>query len=281
VRKVHWPDTAVPRILQVRLHRRAVLAGGGALALTALLPLGGCLSSSDPPSLPGATVPSRFLNDHELAALRAVVDRMIPADTDPGALAAGCAEAIDHLLAAFFTDPPFIFAGAPFSDRGGHPENRFLEFIPLDPYEAFAWRLAIEGSQGQPEREFNGPVRGLQAIYREGLARIDERAAEAGFADFASAPTPAQDLILRDSSDALVQELVATGFPHTLDAMYGAPEYGGNRDFAGWGFTAFDGDVQPRGYTDDQVVNADDPGPFDALLPPSFHDPSARGGAGA
>jgi hypothetical protein len=36
--------------------------------------------------------------------------------------------------------------------------------------------------------------------------------------------------------------------------MYGAPEYGGNRDQAGWVAIGFDGDVLPRGYTDDDVV---------------------------
>ena len=35
--------------------------------------------------------------------------------------------------------------------------------------------------------------------------------------------------------------------------MYGAPEYGGNRDLVGWRSIGFEGDVQPRGYTDDEV----------------------------
>jgi hypothetical protein len=35
--------------------------------------------------------------------------------------------------------------------------------------------------------------------------------------------------------------------------MYGAPEYGGNRDGIGWAYIAYEGDVQPRGYSDDEV----------------------------
>jgi hypothetical protein len=31
--------------------------------------------------------------------------------------------------------------------------------------------------------------------------------------------------------------------------------YGGNRDGAAWTAIAFDGDVQPRGWTDDEVTN--------------------------
>ena len=36
--------------------------------------------------------------------------------------------------------------------------------------------------------------------------------------------------------------------------MYGDPVYGGNRDGIGWRFIDFDGDVQPRGFTDVQVT---------------------------
>lgn len=259
------------------MRRREVLALGGALLAHAL---GGCGSSTAPASgdSTGAPAPG-YLDERQLSTLRAFVDRMIPADQDPGALVARCAEAIDRLLGAFRAEPPAIYAGAPFSDRGGHPVNHFREFVALDEYESLAWRLAIEGSQGRAALEFNGPVKGLQAIYAEGLARLDALAAEQGFADFASAPAAARDFIL-NGSDPLVAELIEVGFPDTLDAMYGAPEYGGNHGLAGWGFTGFDGDVQPRGYSDEQVVNADNPGPLDFLLPPSFHVPATRGKRG-
>lgn len=254
-----------------QLSRRTVLRGAGGVLMSAWLP---ACSNSSPPAA-GVTQPQSFLTEPERRALRALVARMIPADADPGAAEACCDQAIDFLLGAFLSEPAFIYAGAPFSDRGGHASNEFQAFVPLDPYEELAWRIHIEGSQGRPEREFNGPVKGLQAIYREGLAQLDARARELGQGDFAAAPAPIQDQIIGDDSDPLVAELVDVAFLDTLDAMYGPPEYGGNCDLQGWGFTAFDGDVQPRGYTAEQVVNADEPGLFDSLLPPSYHESSA------
>ena len=230
------------------LTRRAVLRGGLLAGVALLVPLGGT-----GPSVALAVDGSpHFLTDDELATLRAVVDRFVPGvpeDVDEGAVAAGCAEAIDALLGAFTTDPPRIYAGAPFSDRGGWPTNDFVDFLPLDPYEELAWRLRVEGSQGRPELERNGPVVGYQQVYRDGLAALD--AAAGG--DFAAQPAPARELLLRTSGDAAVQALVDVAFPHTLELLYGAPEYQGNRDLLGWDYTGFEGDVLPRGWTREQV----------------------------
>ncbi|MEQ1438530.1 gluconate 2-dehydrogenase subunit 3 family protein [Fontimonas sp. SYSU GA230001] len=252
-----------------RISRRALLKQGGAVAV---LGLTGCGRSAPvdggarprPGDGPGQT-PELYLSEAELKALDALVDRFVPEDADAGAVAAGCAHGINQLLSAFAYDPPRIFAGGPFSDRGGAAHNDFADFVPLDRYEELAWRLKIEGSQGLPEREFNGPRKGWQQIYREGLAQLDARAAASGFADFASMPGPARDLLLQDTSDARIAELLDVAFLHTLDTMYGAPEYGGNRELLGWTFTGYDGDVQPRGYTDEQVTTPDNPGLLDLL----------------
>ena len=40
---------------------------------------------------------------------------------------------------------------------------------------------------------------------------------------------------------------------HACEGMYGAPEYLGNRNMVGWQYIDFAGDVQPRGYTDEEV----------------------------
>lgn len=261
--------------------RRVVLKAGGAIAFTVLLPLpltgcgsggrGGSATGFVPGGVRPPTQAVSFLDASQLDTLRAVVDRFIPGqpeDLDPGAVAANCAEAISFFLGAFLVDPPFIYAGGPFSDRNGEPDNDFLRFIPLDPYEEMAWRLQIEGSQGRPELEFNGPVIGAQEVYTSGLARLNERAG----GNFAAAPAVQRDAILADTSDAAVQALVDIAYPDTLEAMYGPPEYGGNEGLVGWENNNFDGDVQPRGYTDDEVINADNPGLLDALLPPSFSE---------
>src|SRR5207253_1163879 len=127
---------------------------------------------------------------HAPATLPAVPARSGPGppdDPDPGALEAGVAEAIDLLLAAFTLDPPLIHAGGPFSDRAGATHDDFADFVPLDAHAALGWRIRLEGSQGLPEREFAGPVTGLQEIYRSGLAHLDERSQQAFGVDFKDA----------------------------------------------------------------------------------------------
>jgi hypothetical protein len=175
-----------------------------------------------------------FFTDEEYAVVDAACARLIP-----GAHEAGVADYIDGLLGAFAVNPPRIWAGGPFSGRHGG-EARFADFVPLSRLDELAWRTRIEGSLGIPEREFNGPVVGLQSRYREGLTSLGE--------DFASADADTQDARLhaRESFTELLYE-------HACEGMYGAPEYGGNRELAGWRAVAFEGDVQPRGYTDEEV----------------------------
>ena len=231
------------------MSRRSFLGAAGSIGLLALVPsrrLDALMAAASPGQA------GRFLNAHEMDLLRAVAARLVPGppeDPDPGALDAKAAEAIDLLLVAFEVSPPMIHAGGPFSNRAGSRHDDFADFVPLDPHAELGWRIRLEGSLGRPEREFAGPVRGLQQIYREGLAHLDARAGGA----FAALPGPAQDLILSDQSDDQVQELVGAAFSNTLEAMYGPPEYGGNRNLVGWGFTHWDGDTQPRGHTDAEV----------------------------
>lgn len=246
----------------MRLTRRRVLRDGAA-ATAAVFVTRDLYGLGD---VAVAVEPGRpsFLGEQEMGALRGLVDRFVPGppdDLDQGALAAGCAEAIDALLGAFQADPPLIFAGAPFSDRAGHPVNNFKEFLRLDPYEAKGWRLRIEGSQGNPALEFNGPVKGWQEIYRDGLAGLD-REAGGSFGDLLG---PQRDLILRRGGPG-IEGLVDVAFPHTLHFMYGAPEYHGNRDLIGWRYTKWQGDRQPRGWTPEEISEPDPPG-LSELLP--------------
>ena len=74
-----------------------------------------------------------------------------------------------------------------------------------------------------PEREWNGPVRGWQEIYRDGIAALGRRPRSrraAGARSSCCSSTPARP-------------------------RYGAPEYGGNRELAGWRAIGYAGDVQP------------------------------------
>jgi hypothetical protein len=177
----------------------------------------------------------------ELAIIAAAVDRLIPPDDAgcPGAAAAGVPDYIDRLLGAFTFDPPRIFAGGPFSGRWGGEAN-FDKWIALGRMQELAWRTRIEGSDGLPEREFNGPVVGLQEQYREGLATLGT--------DFADLDGDEQDARL-----AGVPDFKTLMYHHACEGMYGDPVYGGNKDEVGWRMIGWLGDIQPRGYTKEEV----------------------------
>jgi gluconate 2-dehydrogenase subunit 3-like protein len=181
-----------------------------------------------------------WLSDAEYAVLVAACERLIPADADPGATDAGVADYIDGLLGAFLVDPPRIWAGGPFSGRKGGDAG-FVSFHRLGPLDELAWRTRIEGSRGMPEREFNGPVVGLQQCYREGLAGLGP--------DFPTLSPDEQDARLRGDA-----EFTAVLYGHACEGMYAAPEYGGNRALAGWRYIGYEGDTQPRGYSDEEVA---------------------------
>ena len=181
-----------------------------------------------------------FLTDDEYRTLDAACRRLIPPlDDHPGARALGAADYIDALLGAFTAEPPRIFAGGPYSGRAGGVAN-FEHFLTLSRVEELAWRTRLEGSRGIAEREFNGPVIGWQQEYRDGLAALGS--------DFDHQDGDEQDRRL--DADPGFKHLL---YKHACEGCYGAPEYGGNRDLAGWRAIQFDGDVQPRGYTDEEV----------------------------
>lgn len=246
----------------IQFTRRAAIRAA-AVAGVALF-AGAGASGSSAVAVPLGAERARFLRPDEMRVLEAVVDRVVPGvpeDTVPGAVAAGCHEAIDALLGAFTVSPPRIYAGGPFSDRGGSPVDHFEDFLPLDRYERTAWRLRIEGSRGRRALERNGRVEGYQRIYRDGLAAL-EGSVPGGFS---SLPGPARDLLLRESDDPRVRAMLDLAVPHTIEFLYGAPEYGGNRDLVGWRTTGFEGDTQPRGYTREEVEHPESSGPLDIV----------------
>ena len=100
--------------------------------------------------------------------------------------------------------------------------------MALSAAEELAWRTRIEGSLGMPEREFNGPVRGWQEIYRDGIAALG--------ADFCEIDAAEQDQRLRAQP-----ELRRVLYIHACEGAYGPPEYGGNRDLNGWRAIEFPG----------------------------------------
>ncbi len=81
---------------------------------------------------------------------------------------------------------------------------------------------------------------GYQEQYDEGIAALG--------ADFTGLAAADQDARLE-----AVPGFRSLLYEHTCEAMYGPPEYGGNRDLVGWRSIGFEGDVQPRGWTAAEV----------------------------
>src|SRR4051794_4926638 len=253
------PGTPRPQFGTVRsvsrgVDRRTFLKAAGGIGVLALAPaprVRALLAQAPRPGQAG-----RFLSPHQLDTLPAAARRPLPGlpdDPHPGAVEAGAPEAIALSLAAFTFPPPLVHAGGPFSNRAGATHDDFADFVPLDALAELGWHIRLEGSQGKPEREFAGPVTGLQEIYRTGLAHLDERVG----GNFAALPGPAQDLILRDQTDSAVQDFVGVALTDVLEATYGPPEYGGNRNLVGWTVNHWPGDTQPHGFTPSEVSNPD------------------------
>jgi hypothetical protein len=241
------------------LKRRTFLKWSGDLALLALLP-GAALAeileerAADPRSA------GVFLSASRLRALRALCAHWIPGppdDPDPGAAEAGVADYIDLLLGAFQLERPRIFAGGPFSNREGGGPDHFRDWLPLDALEERIWRTRIEGSRGLPEREWNGPVRGWQELYAEGLDALDASARGWLRRPFAELGTTGRSAVLGWLPGGPSDEFQELAFRHTLEGMYGAPEYGGNRGRVGWAYTHWPGDHQPGAYAAAEVSDPD------------------------
>src|SRR5262249_19819354 len=54
-----------------------------------------------------------------------------------------------------------------------------------------------------------------------------------------------------------LDEFLDLAFGHTIEGMYGPPEYGGNRGRVGWAYTRWPGGPQPHSYTFEQISQAD------------------------
>jgi hypothetical protein len=182
----------------------------------------------------------RFLNAHQAAVVVEATARLVPGPLDdplelghPGAREADVVRYIDTLLSAFDSRRPRIFAGGPWSNRHAKGPNRAATFLPLEERQLRAWRTRV----GQLRKSVADAVKALDAA-----AKAD------GFAGFVEAPTPVKDFVL--SAEATARDVL---FTLTVEGLYSLPEYGGNAHQSGWKEIGWLGDVQPRGYTPDEV----------------------------
>jgi hypothetical protein len=239
-----------------------MIQSGGllAIALAAGVDLTSCTSDDDaagqPPSQAKQARRRPVLNRRERAVLDAATARLVPGphddphETEPGAREAKAADYIVGLLGALDVHPPVIYAGGPFSDRAGAEHDDMAHFLPLNHALRDHWRARLAE---------------LVAAYHAGLAKLDELAG----GDFAAAPPADQDVALAENPE--VDHLPAENsgftdllFQHTIEGCYSVPEYGGNADGALWETIEFPGDVQPRGYDDHEVTDADGPDVIEA-----------------
>jgi hypothetical protein len=217
----------------------APIVVGTALAATA------CTSSPKPNPQPARR---RFFTPHQAAVVEAATARIAPGPQDdpaekghPGAREADVAGYIDTLLAALQDDPEMIFAGGPWSNRHTSGPDLMARFAALDPVAKIAWTKRLTNWRSQ---------------YQAGIKALDQLAG----GDFTKATKQKQDKILATQSVSTFTSLL---FEHTIEGLYGAPEYGGNRGQSGWKEIGFPGDIQPRGYTADEVERSDGPDPVE------------------
>ena len=213
-------------------RRRAVIAASAAV-------VAGCTS---PPKPAPAARTLRFFTSHQAAVVEDATARIAPGPADdpaegPGAREADVTGYIDTMLGALQDDNPSprIFAGGPWSNRYTSGPDLMDMFVPLDPVTRIAWRKRLAGWQQQ---------------YAKGIAALDKLAG----GDFTKATAETKDQVLAKQS---VSTFTALLFEHTIEGLYAAPEYGGNRDLVGWKDIGFPGDIQPRGYTSDEVERSD------------------------
>jgi hypothetical protein len=252
---------------ETRVTRRSFL--GGAVMLVTAAPLFPACTPSDKSGNDGGTAPNRptdidgwaipygtTLDPAHYALLAATMDAFIPGDdTSPGATLAHAAWYVDQLLGAFNTSPPRIFAGGPYSGRHGGLDG-FSQFQPLTRVEEIRWRTAIEGSQGIPAREFNGPVVGLVERYRTGLDALKLSAEDTLGASFTALQLDDRRSVLLSADLAFVN----LAYGHAVEGTFGDPVYGGNFERRGWTAIRYEGDRQPIGYTAHQMAHPEEEG---------------------
>lgn len=221
---------------------RRQLLSRSASATAAAATLNSCGSSqpiaSATPVLADAlpALPAFTFTDAQERALAAAVARLIPAsgEGDWSAADAGAVQYIELLLNAF-SDA----AANPKLYGGGPTRPHFADFHQLPRAKRLGW-----------ERE----VLRLRDLYTAGLDFLNRQDPIAN--NFASLSTAMQDGIL-ESLDLQASPFFEALFNHTMEAVYGHPVYGGNRDYIGWQSVCYEGDVHGVRFPGGEDVSAD------------------------
>ena len=177
-----------------------------------------------------SSVVPRFLTDHEHAVLAAAADRLIPPlDAHPGRRRARRRR---------LRRPParrvHVRSAADLRGRPVQRPRRRRGVVRASSCRSRRTRSsrgarASKGRAASPEREFNGPTRGWQddlpRRHRRARRRLLRRRRRRAGPPAARATASCAPLL----------------YAHACEGAYGAPEYGGNRDLAGWRAIEFAG----------------------------------------
>ena len=161
-----------------------------------------------------------YFTPAEVAAVEAIVDRLIPADQlSTGGKGAGCAIFIDRQLAGSFGKSSRLYMQGPFA-KG----------LPTQGYQN---TLTPAGR------------------YREGLRALDDYARGAHGKNFAQLVGQQQDEILEGLESGKIELKLASGLStrsffelvlgNTMEGFFADPLYGGNKGLVGWKLVGFPG----------------------------------------
>jgi gluconate 2-dehydrogenase gamma chain len=208
-----------------RLSRRSFLKGGAAAVVGAAA---SGLPRATPARATSRPITGRFrFTKVERATIYAVADTFIVhrSDDDPGGAALGTFDYVARLLEGSVDDGlRHVFAGGPL--RRDFASFMSPEDIPVA--KVMRWRKSIARDRG---------------LYRAGIRALNDRSGAGGFA---ALPLPARTALLRAAEtgalDDDVKRFFDTIFAHTMEAAYGHPAYGGNKDMKAWKRIGFPGD---------------------------------------
>lgn len=198
-------------------HRRSFLrkavTAAPAVALVAAAGVGVAASSNTQPAYRPA-----YFNDAEWAMLQALVDRLIPANSDgPGALEAGVHEFIDLQMNTPYAYGKLWFMQAPFVPESPPEFGYQFHMAPRELY-----RSALAGVHAAVHKQSGKPFVQLNAAERDAVITQLQK----GTLDIGEVPA-------KTFFNQLLQ--------NTREGYFCDPVHGGNKDMLAWKMVGFPG----------------------------------------
>lgn len=205
------------------------------------------------PEHPPSSRVLHFFTPQEARTVEAVAVRIMPGDeNDPGAREAGVVTYIDYALSNEhgFNEP--IYRLPPYAqgfEGNEPPEEADASFeviwVPKDELDRYGFQSVLTPRE----------------MFRVGLAALDRYANEQFRGAFAKLSEDQQDQVLMDLEGGKAEGFSEPSAPDffemirefTIQGMFADPQYGGNRDLAGWRLLNYPG--AQRAYTPVDMVS--------------------------